>query len=145
MTIALLLSAFLTTAELKHEYHCAAQIAYHEARGEDTYKQRSAPVVVAANRVIHEEFPDSICSVMYEQGQFTFVSNGLHKQNPHEYQAWKRSQEIAKDVLTRDIENDNVGLGGALFFQHKSLPNWNPSRLNKAITIGEHTYFTLDD
>lgn len=144
MTLALIFSTFLTSAQVEQQYYCAARIAYHEARGEDTYRQRSAPVVVAANRVLHDEFRDTLCSVMTSPNQFTFVSDGLHMTTPSEYEAWQHSKEIANDVLNREIKDGNVGMGGSLFFQKATLPNWNPDRLSEYDTLGNHIYFLLD-
>lgn len=143
MTLAAILATFLTTAELQNEIHCATQITYHEARGEEPYRGRTLPTVITANRVLHDEFPDTICEVMLQPGQYEFVSNGLHNTAPTNFEAWEASQEIVDDVLNRPIEDNAVGLDGALFFQHVNVPNWNPARLKRAGTIGNHKYFTL--
>lgn len=143
MTLALLLATFLTTAEIDREYHCAAQIAYHEARGEASYLGKRLPVIIAGNRVLHSEFPNTMCGVMTEHNQFTFVSNGLNHVAPNDYVAWERSKIIAHEIMNQEISNDNVGLNGALFFQTTNLPNWNPRRLRELGVVGNHRYYNL--
>ena len=143
MTLAAILATFLTTAELQQDIHCATQITYYEARGEELYRGRTLPAVITANRVLHEEFPDRICDVMLQPGQYEFVSRGLHLTTPRNHESWQESRDIVYDVINRPIENNAVGLDGALFFQHVTVPNWNPRRLERAGTIGNHKYFTL--
>lgn len=144
MTLAAILATFLTTAELQDDYHCATQIAYYEARGEEPYDGKTLPVIITANRVLHDEFPNTICDVMLQPGQYEFVSKGLHLRQPKNSEAWEQSQEIVDDVLSMPVEDDIVGLDGALFFQHVNVPNWNPRRLERAGTIGNHKYYTLN-
>lgn len=140
MTLALILSAFLNSGQVDAQYHCAAQIAYHEARGEASYAGRALPTTIAANRVLDSRFPNTMCGVMKQRNQFTFVSNGLHLMAPMEYDTWKKSQAIAKTVMETEVENNSVGLGGALYFQTLNTPKWSP-RLREVGRIGNHKYF----
>lgn len=144
MTLALILATMLNTTTIQEEQHCAAQIIYHEARGEQMYQGKTLPAVIAGNRVLHDEFPDTICSVMLDPGQFDFVNNGLHLTAPENLSAWRNSQKLAEEILNREIVNDAIGLQGAVFFQHVTVPNWNPNRLERVGTIGNHKYFTLN-
>lgn len=144
MTLALILASFLTTAEIEQEYHCATQIVYHEARGEHPYMGKALPMIITGNRVLHEEFPDTFCDVLYEPGQYELVDRGLHRVAPSEPDAWRKSKEIVDEFMNEEIVDGHIGLNGAVFFQHVDIPNWNPRRLVKEGEIGNHKYFSLN-
>lgn len=68
---------FLCTTESKayemteKEQRCLAQALYHEARGEPE-KGIFAVASVIINRTMEENFPEDICGVIKQPGQFTY-------------------------------------------------------------------------
>ena len=52
---------------------CLALAVYHEARGEPLIGQKAVAEVVM-NRVASDRFPDTICGVVMQPKQFSFVS-----------------------------------------------------------------------
>ena len=53
----------------QEEIESLAFVIYHEARGEDLTSQQLVGEVIL-NRVESENFPDSICDVIYQKNQF---------------------------------------------------------------------------
>jgi hypothetical protein len=54
---------------------CMVQNVYHEARGEDALGQ-AAVAHVTLNRVRSPAYPDTVCGVVWQQGQFSWTEDG---------------------------------------------------------------------
>ena len=75
------------------ELHCLALNVYHEARSEpDTGKFAVAEVTL--NRVRSQRYPDSICKVVWQRGQFSWTRDG-RSDWPHERRAWEKALWVA--------------------------------------------------
>jgi spore germination cell wall hydrolase CwlJ-like protein len=121
----------------KAEIKCLASNIYYEGRGEP-YQGRVAIANTTLNRLKHEEFPRTICQVVYQPGQFTWVTQEHKRKNPY---SWYLALRLAKKVLA-DNRLDNVpdNTDGAISFHVISItPDW--SRLVKTVTIGHHEFF----
>lgn len=136
------LAALLTAALLSQEIQCASLISYYEARGEPTYSAKVAPVIVARNRVLSEDFPDTFCEVMNQPRQFSFVTNGLHLQEPANKEAWDVAQQVAQDVFDMPLHSFQRPLGNSLYFHSGRTPNWNLDKIEKVGKIGGHTFYS---
>lgn len=112
---------------------------YHEARGESEEGMRMVGEVTI-NRVSSSLYPDTICDVVYQRGQFSWVSTKKNK-TPQEAEAWEKSLEIAKEILS-----ENVGSYGHLATHFVNLsvekPSWT-KKFDKVETIGEHTFYRM--
>ena len=120
---------------------CLAKNIYHEARGEqDEGKIAVSNVVI--NRVNSKNFPNDICSVVYQRNQITFIDKILKifpipalcqfswtcdlKPNDsfYDYKSWESSQKIAKAVF-EGLHNDITGGATHYFNPDKvSKPAW---------------------
>lgn len=72
---------------------CLVDALYHEARGEPE-KGIFAVASVILHRAEHEKFPDSICDVVYQKGQFTFK----HRAPKHEKDALAKVKSVANAI-----------------------------------------------
>ena len=135
------LASILTAALLSQELHCASLISYYEARGESTYAAKVAPVIVARNRVLSDDFPDTFCEVMTQNRQFAFVTNGLHLQNPANKEAWDVAQQAAIDVMNIPIHAYERPMNNALYFHSGTFPGWNLQKIEKVAKIGGHKFY----
>lgn len=135
---------FLETGELAddaiEDIECLAHNIYHEARGEEEIGQ-IAVAYVTMNRVEHWYFPDSVCDVVWEPGQFSWTRDGRSDAMYDEERA-----EFALDVAVRvyyQIENDPVQ--GALFYHatYINAPSWT-RQMNLVDRIGIHKFYTWD-
>jgi hypothetical protein len=99
------ISAFLNN---DRQFQCLAEGIYFEARGEPRRGQVAVAQVIM-NRVNHDEFPDTICGVVYQNQhwrnrcQFSFACDGV-PERVTERAAWDMAEGVARQVLEgRDL------------------------------------------
>lgn len=76
---------------------CLALALYHEARGEPHYGRLMVARVIV-NRVQSNNFPDSICDVVMQPRQFSFVRDGKFPK-PNDETSWQSSQDLAAEIV----------------------------------------------
>lgn len=120
---------------LKSEFECMAQNLYHEARGE-SIKGLIAVASVVLNRTQAPNFPDTICEVVYQKYQFSWVG----KKHIDISKISNRIKKIAYDAVVNNSLVDNTN--GALFFKTIiSETTWNYNMLTKTKVIGNHVFY----
>lgn len=122
----------------RKEVLCLALVVYHEARG-STQADMYAVANVVLNRKRDDGFPNSTCSVIYQQHQFEWTKNG--KRNLAERDAWKVSQRIAYVTYINKDRLDRTN--GALHFYNpkKVKPKW-AKKARRVKKIGNHLYIS---
>lgn len=134
-TIVLLLWSMLNIAEAKQDSYnqkvrCLAEAVWRESRGEGYWGQIAVAQVVV-NRAKSNQFPDNICDVIFQPGQFPWTKGwkGVWKADKHSY-------EIARKVLAG---RHHLKPFNALFFHATYVnPNWNRKKLAQ---IGNHIFY----
>lgn len=102
-----------------NELRCLALNMYHEARGQGKIGMLLVGHVTM-NRVKHKNYPNTICKVVYQHKQFSWVHT-IKDHTPKEKKSWKLAQDLAKQVINRTFDRSN----GALFFHNKNIsPYW---------------------
>jgi spore germination cell wall hydrolase CwlJ-like protein len=121
-----------TESELK----CLAKNIYHESRGEGL-KGQVAVALVTLNRTKHDDFPDTVCGVVYEKGQFSWTSEKL---KITDREAWQDSIQLAKGILYNGLGSHLLPNFKALYFHSSKVkPRWkHKSRPQK---IGNHVFY----
>jgi len=112
---------------------------YHEARGEGEEGMQMVGEVVL-NRVDHPKYPNTICGVVYQKSQFSWVKQ-LKNHTPKEKEMWELSLHMAEQLLQGDIDlYDN----GATHFLNpkalKKLPSWT-RKFDEVAKIGNHVFY----
>jgi spore germination cell wall hydrolase CwlJ-like protein len=117
---------------------CMVQNVYHEARGEGILGQ-AAVAHVTLNRVKSPAYPDSVCDVVRQKGQFSWTEDGKSDRltNPD---AIGKAVDIALAASRGKIKDPT---GGALHYyaHHKVKPRWSNSGYR--LIVGEHTFVKL--
>ncbi|MCX7338994.1 MAG: cell wall hydrolase [Hyphomicrobiales bacterium] len=127
------------------EMRCLAEAIYFEARSEPEEGQAAVAQVVL-NRVKHENYPDSVCGVVYQNRhrflacQFTFACEGRSLRIT-EADAWRVAVQIATDVVSGKIYLPDVG-ASTHYHADYVRPRWARS-LKRMETIGRHTFYKL--
>jgi len=118
--------------------NCLAKNIFHEARGEGKHGMMMVGHVVL-NRVKSKQFSDTICGVIYQPKQFSWV----HKKKKHtvskESKEWKISLEAAKMVLERSHDPTK----GSLYFYSSSSIKKKPAWVKKkevVTKVGNHVF-----
>jgi len=112
--------------EKKSEITCMALAIYYEARGESARGKRAVGEVMI-NRTKSGRFPSTVCDVLLQHRQFSFVRNGVVREPTHNG-AWTQSIQVASEVtLTRIVSNN------WLFFCHCGR--------NDGTRVGNHIFY----
>jgi N-acetylmuramoyl-L-alanine amidase len=105
---------------------CLAAAIYHESRGEPIVGQLAVGQVII-NRTLHPKFPDTICEVVKQKGQFQFYKEG------------KWGYDSNSKLLATMLIKNNLKMFNALYFHSRSVnPRW---KMRRIATIGNHVFY----
>ena len=128
----------------KKEVETLAAAMYFEARGEGADGMQLVGETIL-NRTWHPAFPDTVCAVVYQPRQFSYIDE-LKDLTPRNKKKWNQAVEIAEGLLNGEIEYfDN----GALFYlnpdevlrRYGKLPRW--ARVYPVVgKVGKHVFYS---
>lgn len=81
--------------DLDEEATCLATAVYFESKGEPLEGQLAVAQVVM-NRAVSGRFPTTLCGVVKQRAQFSFVRGGAFPSFDAGCQAWRKAQAIAR-------------------------------------------------
>ncbi|MEA3065410.1 MAG: hypothetical protein QOJ27_1862 [Sphingomonadales bacterium] len=117
------------------EQECLAGAVYFEAKGEPLRGQLSVAEVIL-NRTRSGRFPASVCGVVKQRGQFSFVRGGRMPAIARASLPWQRAVAIAHIARARLADG---GAPRALFFHARRVsPHWNLTRI---AAVGNHIFY----
>ena len=118
---------------------CLALALFHEARGEPIMGQLMVAKVIV-NRVASDRFPDTICDVIMQHRQFSFVRNGKFPK-PKDQKSWKSSQDLANQIL----EDKRILPQSVADHYHTASvrPVWRKD-LHRVSKVGKHIFLSYD-
>jgi len=121
------------------EVRCLALTIYYEGRGEP-YAGRLAIAQVTVNRLKYDRFPNTICKIVYQPGQFDWTERRI--KNPFD---WYQALKLAKAFTAYNrLDNFADNTNGATSFHANSLhPDW--SHLQQTVVIGHQTFFHIKE
>lgn len=120
---------------LNDEQKCLAGAVYFESKGETLQGQLAVAKVVLARRE-SSRFPNSVCGVVYQRSQFSFVRGGKMPSINTESRAWQRAVAIS-EIAIQDKWDSKVE--GALFFHARTVsPGW---RLTRMASVDNHIFY----
>ncbi len=120
---------------LDAEQECLARAVYYESQGESLAGQLSVAEVII-NRSRSGRFPSSICGVVRQAGQFSFVRRGAIPQPPQSARNWRTAVAISR-IAMADLADSPAPR--ALFFHARRVnPGW---RLTRVATVGNHVFY----
>ena len=119
------------------DVECLARNIYFEAANQSQIGKLAVGLVVM-NRVASERYPDTICEVVNQRSQFSWVNDGK-SDTPKDDWAWKISQKLARDILggkAEFIDFDDVMHYHADYVS----PKWSQS-MNQVAQIDQHIFY----
>ncbi|MEO9634276.1 MAG: cell wall hydrolase [Parasphingorhabdus sp.] len=120
---------------LNAEMQCLAGTVYFESKSESLRGQLAVARVVLA-RVASSRFPNSICGVVYQRRQFSFIRGGKMPRIDTGHRQWRNAVAIAKIAMNDGWKSP---VEGALFFHARYVsPGW---RLKRMATIDNHIFY----
>lgn len=133
--LAELVAEYAGTETPDAETECLARAIYWESKGEPLTGQLSVAEVVI-NRARSGRFAPTICGVVRQPSQFSFVRRGHIPQPPSSSRDWRIAVAIAQ-IATQDLADG--GAPRALFFHARRVnPGWRRARV---ATIGNHVFY----
>lgn len=134
--LALTLSAHGGLSVAPEELVCLSRNIYHEARGE-SLKGQVAVGYVTLNRVSKDAFPDTICGVVYQKGQFSWTKDGK-TDLPRDMIAYETAMNTAIAVIRGNVPDPTEG---SLYFHAGSNRAFWTRRLERTVKIGGHSFY----
>lgn len=129
-----------------NDYRCLLRAVWHESRGE-SFKGQLFVSKTILNRTRSERFPQSICKVVYQKYQFSFVH-----QLPMNKQYVRPKTELEKQTFRQvelasfiSIWVDRLGIdftdNSKYYHTIRIKPSWNYNKLEKVQTVGNHVFY----
>lgn len=109
-----------------------AKIAMAEAENQNT-EGKALVILVVMNRADSDRFPDTVSDVIYEDGQFSPVSDGRYDAVDPDADCWEALE------LVRSGWDESQG---ALYFESKSKSTWHSKNLKFLFQHGNHYFYT---
>ncbi|HEV7659068.1 MAG TPA: cell wall hydrolase [Allosphingosinicella sp.] len=133
--LADLVGAYAGSDTADAESECLARAVYWESRGEPLSGQLAVAEVVI-NRARSGRFAPTLCGVVRQPYQFSFVRRGAIPQPPSGSRDWHIAVAIARIATERLADG---GAPSALFFHARRIsPGW---RLTRVATVGNHVFY----
>lgn len=120
---------------IDEELRCLAGAVYFESRSESLAGQLAVAHVVI-NRAESGRFPRTLCGVVYQKSQFSFVRGGQMPPINTAHRQWRNAVAIAQ--IARDGNWDNAAPGALFFHARHVSPGWNRPRVAQ---IDNHIFY----
>ena len=133
-SLAELVAATPKPADIDPELRCLAGAVYFESRGESLSGQLAVAHVVI-NRAQSGRFPKSLCGVVHQKSQFSFVRGGRMPAVRNAAQ-WNNAVAIAQ--IARDGSWKNHAPGALFFHARYVSPGWRKTRIAQ---IDNHIFY----
>ena len=133
-TLAELVAATPRPADLDDELRCLAGAVYFESRGESLAGQLAVAHVVI-NRAKSGRFPKSLCGVVHQPSQFSFVRGG---RMPAVRQGTQWNNAVAIAQIAREGNWKNQAPGALFFHARYVSPGWRKTRV---AAIDNHIFY----
>lgn len=134
-SLAELVADYGATETPDAETECLARAVYYESKGEPLAGQLTVAEVVI-NRARSGRFPSTICGVVRQPGQFSFVRRGFIPTPPVGSRDWRVAVAISR-IAMHDLADGAAPR--ALFFHARHVrPGW---RRTRVATVGNHIFY----
>lgn len=114
---------------------CLALAIYFEARGEPLEGQVAVAEVIY-NRVVDPRYPDDVCSVVYQNKQFSWTHDDL-PDIPKDDHVWQATKNLAKELMLGGLF---VGHGATHYHAEYVEPYW-ANDLTYVGKTGKHVFY----
>ncbi len=124
------------TPERTRAERCLTEAVYYESALEPREGQEGVAQVIL-NRMRDHTFPNSVCGVVFQGCQFSFICDGSMAHTPVAW-AWKRAEDVADHALNGYVASQ---VGTATHYHADYVaPYWSAARL-KLTQIGKHIFY----
>ncbi len=136
-TLGQLVEQFADGQALDEQQRCLATAVYFESMGEPLEGQLAVARVVI-NRAASGLYPTTMCAVVKQKAQFSFVRAGRFPRIDPACKAWRKAQSIARIA----VANASASLPTDVLWYHADYvaPGWG-RRLQRVEKIGAHIFY----
>jgi spore germination cell wall hydrolase CwlJ-like protein len=120
------------------ERECLVHNIYFESRSESQLGQR-AVAWVTLNRMFSEQFPKSICEVVWQDRQFSWTHDGK-SDTPRDAAALAEAEAMADSVLEGYYTQTDPTEGSLYFHSTSARPVWRHS-FDRVVQIDRHIFY----
>jgi spore germination cell wall hydrolase CwlJ-like protein len=136
--------------EAPSDLQCLTANIFFEARGE-SIKGMKAVADITLNRTKHQAFPESICEVVKQKQQFSWVkgdkrskkvlSEDLRGFKADDLAAYQKAKSIATEALSEEYKS--ILPRNVISFHSVAItPHW-ANKMKKYSTIGSHVFYSF--
>ena len=136
--LAELVGAYGSTQTTDAEQECLAGAVYFEARSEPLQGQLAVADVVL-NRASSGRYPTTICAVVTQRAQFSFIRNGRFPEADRSSDSWRRAVAIAR--IARERLTNQVAPNVLWYHADYVAPVWRRN-LTRVSKIGAHIFYS---
>lgn len=133
--LAALVDAQGVAEDVAGDMKCLAGAVYFEAKGESLEGQLAVARVII-NRAKSGRFADSLCGVVYQPGQFSFVRGRGMPSIRMGSESWREAVAIAQ--IAMDDSWDSKAEGALFFHARRVSPGWGKRQL---AAIDNHIFY----
>lgn len=119
------------------QIECLTRNMYHEAANQ-SYNGWLAVGFVTINRTKSENFPDTICEVVYQRGQFSWVKSKQRVSKINQM-LYNEIKYVATHLYFNHEDMKDITFGAMYFHAKYVRPNWRGLKLTAR--IGEHIFY----
>jgi spore germination cell wall hydrolase CwlJ-like protein len=130
-----LVDAYSSSQASTAELECLAGAIYFEAKGEPLAGQLAVAEVII-NRTRSGRYPTSMCGVVKQRGQFSFIRGGQLPPIPKQSTHWRKAVAIAH--IARNDLADSPAENALSFHATYVAPRW---RMKRVATVGNHVFY----
>jgi spore germination cell wall hydrolase CwlJ-like protein len=133
-----LVISFVNFGDQDSEEMCLVKAIYFEARSE-TLDGQLAVAEVILNRTTSGLYPTTICGVVTQPAQFSFIQGGRFPTPDTKSDGWRKALAIADIAINRLAQN----VAPNVLWYHASYvaPSWG-RRLTRVARIGTHIFYS---
>ena len=129
---------FAEDCDKEKQVELLAKTMYHEARGDTPHGEGMQAVgEVVLNRVESDNFPDTVCAVILQKGQFAPQIKSGSK--PAEKGEWELAVEIAEGLIEGEIET--MDHGATHFLNPKTGSAGWTRKFSQVGKVGSHVFY----
>ena len=130
-----LVDEYAGTRAATAEFECLAGAIYFESKGEPLPGQLAVAEVII-NRTKSGKYPTTMCGVVKQRGQFSFVRAGRLPPIPKQSAHWRKAVAIAH-IAIKDLA-DSPAQNALSFHATYVSPRW---RMKRVATVGNHIFY----
>jgi len=123
------------------DFECLSHNIYFEARSESALGQR-AVAWVTLNRMFADQFPNTICEVVWQDRQFSWTHDGK-SDTPQDQDALEKAELMAREVLQNYFDRPDPTEGSLYFHADFVSPRWR-REFNRVVQIDTHIFYNLE-